>query len=467
MRATAARVVIARIPDVVDLMAPSLSYRRAAQIGRRDDMTSFLGSTAAGRGGRSVGPDQDDDRRAERGSRIHMIVREVRRGDLLLVTACLAVPLADLFLHDHLDGRLPVDPRVLVAVLSVAVQALALLARRRHPLLVVLVCCGAGLACLLAGFRSPTAVLALGAALYSIGTVASPLWSLTAAVSAAPATVTLGMVLEDEPTHPMTIVSHLAMAACPVLAGYVMRQRREALRLHLTRMVEEARSEDNLRRLRIEQERRRIARDLHDVVGHALTTISVQAAAAERLLDKRPEFARKALDEIAVAGRNALTELRAIVSVLRETDGGDDRGEEPGLAALPALIDQARSVGVEARLVLVAQHGVVEVPASVQLAVYRIVQESLTNIRRHAGAVSAVVEVDIDDEAVTTRVRNDPGPPERPDAPQPVGGPRWGAGITGMHERVCLVDGTLRAGPTPRGGFEVEAVLPCRLQGQG
>lgn len=392
-----------------------------------------------------------------------MITLLERRGDLLLAGVCLTVPTTDLFLHDHVHGLSPLS--VAGIVLCFAGMAGSLLLRSARPLSVTVVCGAGGFATWALGFTSPLGGLSAGIALYSVGVAGVPLTSAVAVALVIPVSMVLEARTEGVPPLSVSSLGHAALVICPVLVGHLVRQRRDTLLLRLRRAEDDARAELNLRQLRVEQERRRIARDLHDVVGHALTTISVQASTAERLLDKRPEFARQALAEIATAGREALTELRGIVSVLREPDGGTSRGGEPpgpGLAALPGLVDQARAVGVRATLVRTGA-AADRVPASVQLATYRIVQESLTNIRRHAGEVSAVIEVEVGDDAVTAWIRNAPGP--RPATPAARSTIASGAGITGMRERTGLTGGTLLARPTEAGGFEIEAVLPYRPGG--
>lgn len=199
-------------------------------------------------------------------------------------------------------------------------------------------------------------------------------------------------------------------------------------------------------------ERERISRELHDVVAHHVAVIAVQAAAAEDVFDQRPEQARAALGSISTAARSALTELRAMLHALATDDGTDGGGPQPGLAQLDALADAVRAVGLQVTMSRDGRAG--DLPGGVQLSVYRIIQESLTNALRHSHATRAEVDVRYDDGVLRLAVVNDGTPrPRRP-------GAGTGRGIVGMQERARLLGGTLDAGPLPAGGFRVQARLP-------
>jgi signal transduction histidine kinase len=190
-------------------------------------------------------------------------------------------------------------------------------------------------------------------------------------------------------------------------------------------------------------ERNRLARELHDSVGHALTVTTLQAGAAARVLDSDPAFVAKALDAIAEAGRSALADLDHVLGLLREgPDGGEgdgaDRSPRPDLADLGALVDGARSAGVPVEL---RCEGATEaVPRAVSREAYRIVQEGLTNALRHAGPVPVAVRVAVTDDAVDLELTNPLG---RAPAGVPAGG---GRGIAGMRERGEVLRGELLAG---------------------
>jgi signal transduction histidine kinase len=201
------------------------------------------------------------------------------------------------------------------------------------------------------------------------------------------------------------------------------------------------------------EERTRIARELHDVVAHHLSLIAVQAETAPYRLGELPEPARAEFGSLSEVAREALTEMRRLLGVLRQ-DAPAGLAPQPQLADLPALVDAARRAGVEIELSVPAE--LRKVPAGVGVCAYRIVQESLSNASQHAPGAAVTVSVDHDARAVQLRVANGPGAP----AAQPALEHRRGHGLTGMRERVALLGGSLSAEPTPAGGFVVSVVLP-------
>jgi signal transduction histidine kinase len=202
------------------------------------------------------------------------------------------------------------------------------------------------------------------------------------------------------------------------------------------------------------EERTRIARELHDVVAHHLSLIAVQAETAPYRLGELPEAACAEFGALSGVAREAMTEMRRLLGVLRQ-DQPAGLAPQPQLADLPALVDTARRAGVDIELSVPEVLG--KVPAGVGVCAYRIVQESLSNASQHAPGASVRVSVQHDVRAVQLRVASGPGtPPSRPEKPD--GG--RGHGLTGMRERVALLGGSLSAGPTPAGGFVVSVVLP-------
>jgi signal transduction histidine kinase len=208
---------------------------------------------------------------------------------------------------------------------------------------------------------------------------------------------------------------------------------------------------------RIEAERLRIARDLHDVVAHTMATISVQAAMAAQVLSSRPTVAAEALQTIRAASKEGLRELRTILNVLRQVDEGDRVQPAPGLDQLDALAAGASRAGLP---VTIRRFGLLRrLPAQVDVTAYRIVQESLTNAIRHAGPASATVVIRYGDDEVRIEVTDDgAGPGGRPGVGAEASG--GGHGLPGMRERASSVGGTVRYGPGPAGGFQVIARLP-------
>lgn len=201
-------------------------------------------------------------------------------------------------------------------------------------------------------------------------------------------------------------------------------------------------------------QRLEVAREVHDVVGHSLAVITMQSGIALHVMDRRPEQARVALEAIHQQSRDALDELRATLALYRgEVDGeGAPRRPQPRLSDLPALIGTMRTSGLAVELTTTGRRD--GVPAAVDLAGYRIVQESLTNVLRHAGEATARVSVDYQPGAIEIEVTDDGS--ARPGVPPQPGG----HGIAGMRERSAAVGGTLEAGAMAAGGFRVRARLP-------
>jgi signal transduction histidine kinase len=197
----------------------------------------------------------------------------------------------------------------------------------------------------------------------------------------------------------------------------------------------------------VSEEQARIARELHDVIAHSVSVIVVQAAAADDVFDERPDQARAALRSIEHTGRDALGELRRLLSAVQ---AADPSGPQPGLDRLDELAAPLRAGGLD---VVVRREGEpAALPAGVDLSAYRIVQEALTNTLRHARATSAEVTVRYDADAVEVDVRDD--------GSAAADGSGAGRGLVGMRERAALVGGTFEAGPQPGGGYRVHARLP-------
>jgi signal transduction histidine kinase len=215
-------------------------------------------------------------------------------------------------------------------------------------------------------------------------------------------------------------------------------------------------------------ERARIARELHDVVAHHISMIAVQAETARLTTPGLPGAGATRFTEIGDTARAGLTEMRRLLGLLRDDaqDAGAtvaDRHPQPGLRQLTELIDQTRAAsGSFARLIVSGP--VAELDPGVELAAYRIVQEALTNARRHAPGAAVDVELRYTDDTLWMRIRdNGPGPPLAPAAPGDDGGPDGGHhGLLGMRERALAVGGSLETGPAAGGGFRVEAVLPAK-----
>ena len=242
------------------------------------------------------------------------------------------------------------------------------------------------------------------------------------------------------------VISNLALCLLAIAGGDLVRARR----LSAERLVD-AREAETLRR--VGEERLRIAHEIHDVVAHAMTAINVQAGVAAHLLDHDPGQAHDALRTIKAVSGEALDDLRATLNVLRDPSRAVPLGPTAGLADLGPLTEGLRAAGVS---VTVEIEPVGDVPAAVQSAGYRIVQEALTNIARHASASRARVTVRRVPGAVRIEVVDD-GPASGPSAD---GGAAAGNGVPGMRERAAALGGTLEAAPAATGGWRVRAELP-------
>jgi signal transduction histidine kinase len=236
-------------------------------------------------------------------------------------------------------------------------------------------------------------------------------------------------------------VAALAVGNSRRLRGQVIAERETARRVRTEAQREQAAME----------ERARIARELHDVVAHHVSSIAIQADTARLTTPDMPGEGGRRLEAIGQTARDALTEMRRVLGVLRtDSDDGAELAPQPGLEHLSELLDTARAAGTRVRLILEGQ--VLPLPPGVELTAYRIVQEALTNARRHAPGAAVDVELRYTADGLHLRVRdNGPGPAD-PDAD--------GHGLLGMRERAAMVGGSLRAGPAPGGGFAVEADLP-------
>ena len=241
------------------------------------------------------------------------------------------------------------------------------------------------------------------------------------------------------------------LLAAGAVGGYVA-ARRQWLAAEDDRAVRAEQAREQETRRRVDAERMRIARELHDVVAHSMAMINVQATAASMQLAADPASAAEAIQAIRRASKSGLRELRAILEVLRQVDGESPAVPVPDLRAIAALVEATSAAGTPTTLEPAALP--VPLPPPVALAVYRIVQESLTNVIRHAGRVTATVGLRQDGGYLYVDVVN-----ERGAAPAAFG-EGTGTGLAGMRERAAALGGTLDTGPRPGGGFAVRARLP-------
>jgi signal transduction histidine kinase len=341
--------------------------------------------------------------------------------------------------------HLPHTP--LVAFVLVAVACLALIWRQRWPVPVLGVSVAAATIYTLLGYINGAVLVAPMIALYTVATLSS----IRRAVAYGLGTLAV-LGLASMAVNPLGrfgggVVILPFMVAVVVVAGIAVANRRAYVESIQDRAEQDARR-------RIDEERLRIARELHDVVAHTMATINVQAGVAAHVLSTRPEAAAESLQAIKAASKEGLRELRAILDVLRQADDADPTQPTPGTAQLEALIDGARRAGLETTYTVTGEP--VPLPAAVDLAAYRIVQESLTNAIRHAGPATAAVSLGYHHDELRIEVA-DTG------CGQPVGadaGQSGGHGLAGMRERAATVGGTVETGPSPGGGFRVAARLP-------
>jgi signal transduction histidine kinase len=328
-------------------------------------------------------------------------------------------------------------PRAAVLLVSVAETAPVVL-WRRVPLAALTVTALAALAGVPLGL--PPALAGFAAILLSLGSTANALEPRVSIPAAA--IIVAGRIVVVRQTGPIGVGFQVAFVGCAWSFGYNARTQR-ALRTalaDLTASTAHAREEETRRAAA--DERGRLAREVHDVVAHSLSVIVVQAGAGRRVAADAPAEVREVLASSERTGREALGEIRRLLGVLRSGDGG--RAPRPGLAALPALLEQFRALGLD---VEADADGGPDLPATIDLSAYRIVQEALTNCLRHARRAPSRVAIRRQAGALLVEVSNGPG------GASGVAAPGAGHGLTGMRERAAVYWGALEAGPLPGGGW--------------
>src|SRR6266545_3458664 len=335
---------------------------------------------------------------------------------------------------DEVPPRRPLDA---LAYVLMGVAAVVLVGRRRWPLVALATTAGASIAFLALQYPHGPILLAMSVAMYAVAVRLPVGPSLAACGVTMVAVVIPDLVVTDPERLPVEAPVLLAVLSGlllpPWAIGTVVRLGREAAR----------RAREDETRQRGYEERLRIAREVHDVVGHGLAVISLQAAVALHVGGRRPEQAQVALEAIKRSSKDALEELQGTLAVFRQPEAESPDGARrpaPGLGQLEALV--------------VAMGDRVSLPGVVDLAAYRIVQESLTNVVRHAGPATATVRVSYQPGAVGLEIA-DTGRGRRSAAARP-----GRHGIAGMRERAATVGGTLEAAPSAEGGFRVRARLP-------
>jgi len=368
--------------------------------------------------------------------------------DGALAAACFAA-----FTVPVLLGAGPAHPHGQEAAFGVMAAA-PLIVRRRWPVTALLVVAAVYVAAALADVAFTPFVSNAGpnlaiAACTAAGQGRRP-WALTAAVVAGAATwASLPVAIHLYPGHDQDAVQLVA-----VIVGWLAGDMARAVREYRQQLqlVQRRRAVEELQLARAE-ERLRLSREVHDVVSHSLSAIAVQAGVARHVLAEQPDQAGAALSAIETASRSALDELRKLLRQIRDPDDADEAAA-PTLSDLPALIGRLRRAGLDVSCRSTGQPQAYG--TAVELSAYRITQEALTNVAKHAGRARAQVEIGQAADELTITVTDDGGGPD-PGRSAASGG----LGIPGMRERAELLGGTLTAGPAPGRGFAVVARLPA------
>jgi signal transduction histidine kinase len=340
------------------------------------------------------------------------------------------------------DDRASLDTIAIVLLLA---GPLALIVRERFPALVAWTVTGITLAYLLREYPYGPVFLALIVSYYNAIMRGQRIHAWLAASALYAGHFAGRYALDLEPAT-WTQVLGVAAWLLLVLVGS------ELARIRRDQLLENERTQKEEARRRQSEERLRIARELHDVLAHNISLISVQAGSALHVMDRKPEQARIALEAIETASRDAMSELRSVLNILQQPDEAAPRAPSPSLARLDALTSQAHAAGLDVRIEIDGDEQ--PLPQPIDAAAYRIVQEALTNVLRHARASAATVRLRYRDAGLTIEVDDDGiGPAARTNGD-------GGSGIAGMRERALALGGEIEAGRLPGRGFRITARLP-------
>ncbi|MFE9931622.1 sensor histidine kinase [Streptomyces sp. NPDC005533] len=343
-----------------------------------------------------------------------------------------------------------------LSLLLMLLGAAALVFRRRQPRAVLAVTCGLSLVELTTGEPRAPVVMSAVIALYTVAarTDRPTTWRIGLLTMAGLTGV--AMLAGPLPWYGQENIGIFAWTGMAAAAGDAVRSRRAFVDAIRERAERAERTRDEEARRRVAEERLRIARDLHDVVAHHIALVNVQAGVAAHVMDKRPDQAKEALAHVRDASRSALNELRATVGLLRQSGDPEAPTEPaPGLGVLEELVDTFRHAGLPVKVIVQLDREAGALPAAVDLAAYRVIQEALTNVRKHAGpGARAEVSVVRVGPSVEVTVLDDGG--AEPSAAEPGGG----HGLLGMRERAGALGGSCFAGPRFGGGYRVHAILP-------
>jgi signal transduction histidine kinase len=389
----------------------------------------------------------------------------LRKAAPVLTDAGVGVGVAVLLLAASWTGVGPPwisSPRPLdaVAVGLIGVVAGALALRRRYPISVLVVLSAVALAWSAAQYPGRLIMLAPLIACYTLAALRGWRWGLAGAVGTALSALVAIRVAFGGTEPAGTNGNAVLMAATAGAAGTAVGYYRALLVVTRAQLAREAKTREEQAARRAVEERLRIARELHDIFGHTMATISVQAGVGVHLLKTRPAQAVEALTTIKQISDQGLTDVKSILGILRaDNDPDQPRTPRGGLDQLDALLDPVRAAGVQPQLTV---HGIARpLPTAVDLAAYRIIQETLTNVLRHARARTVQLDLRYEPSQVVIRICDD-GSAASPGQAGTNGHGRGqdGHGISGMRERALALSGQFTAGPHPDGGFQVRCALP-------
>ncbi|OIJ97090.1 sensor histidine kinase [Streptomyces colonosanans] len=384
--------------------------------------------------------------------------------DAVLAVGVLLCMVAGSFVDPHAEGG-PTwgahTPDALSFTLMV-LGAAALVLRRRGPRAVLAVTAALSLVDLVtADPRTPVA-MSVVVALYTVAATTDRPTAWRVGLLTMTVLTGTAMLVGPLPWYAQENVGLFAWTGMAAAAGDAVRSRRAFVHAIRERAERAERTREEEARRRVAEERLRIARDLHDVVAHHIALVNVQAGVVAHVMDKRPDQAKEALAHVREASRTALEELRATVGLLRQSgDPAAPTEPAPGLARLDELADTFRNAGLPVEIAR-ADHGTT-LPTTLDLAAYRVIQEALTNVRKHAGQ-GARAEVSVVRVGPNVEITVLDGGTGEDAGPGDTGAPdgHGGHGLLGMRERVTAVGGALTVGPRYGGGFRVHAILPLK-----
>ncbi|WP_369168779.1 sensor histidine kinase [Streptomyces sp. R28] len=377
--------------------------------------------------------------------------------DAALAVGVLACMVAGSFVDPHGENGVSWGLRTpdALSLLLMTLGAAALVFRRRAPLPVLALTGSFSLVeCVSGDPRAPVAMSAV-IALYTVASTTDRTTTWRVGLLTMTALTASAMLAGPLPWYAQENLGIFAWTGIGATAGDAVRSRRAVVAAIRERAERAERTREEEARRRVAEERLRIARDLHDVVAHHIALVNVQAGVAAHVMDKRPDQAKEALAHVREASRSALNELRATVGLLRQSGDPEAPTEPaPGLARLDELAGTFRSAGLQVEVARTDQG--TTLPAAVDLAAYRVIQEALTNVQKHAGseAKAEVSVVRVGPNIEITVLDDGAGKDDTTE-----GG---GHGLLGMRERVTALRGTLTTGPRYGGGFRVHAILPLK-----